>query len=502
MFFFGIIKFQIANENSFTYLSGENMQDVKNEVTYICPYSGPSVGILTITNYRLHFKSQPSSDKDPLIILDVPLGVISRIEKVGGVTSRGENSYGIDIFCKDMRNLRFAHKQENHSRRSVFEKLQMYAFPFANNFPLFAFNYKEKFPEDGWNVYEPVAELRRMGVNNDTWRITRMNENYTICDSYPSVWAVPKTASDELLKSVATFRSRNRIPVLSWIHPNYLATITRCSQPLVGVGGKRSADDENYISCIMEANVRSDKLLIMDARPSANAIANKAKGGGYESEDAYKNVELIFLDIHNIHVMRESLRKLKDICFPATDDTKWLSAVESTLWLKHIKCILAGAIRIVDRIENMRMSVVVHCSDGWDRTAQLTALAMLLLDPYYRTMRGFEVLIEKEWLSFGHKFEQRYGHGDNHHSDADRSPVFLQFIDCVWQVSKQFPHALEFNEYFLITILDHLYSCRFGTFLYNTEKDRVNAGEFKMLNKYIKSILNTFDTYQTSIINQ
>lgn len=44
---------------------------------------------------------------------------------------------------------------------------------------------------------------------------------------------------------------------------------------------------------------------------SANAIANKAKGGGYESEDAYKNAELVFLDIQNIHVMRESLRKLQ-----------------------------------------------------------------------------------------------------------------------------------------------------------------------------------------------
>lgn len=61
-----------------------------------------------------------------------------------------------------MRNLRFAHKQENHSRRTVFEKLQTNAFPLSFNERLFAYSYNEQFPEDGWNVYEPVAELRRM----------------------------------------------------------------------------------------------------------------------------------------------------------------------------------------------------------------------------------------------------------------------------------------------------------------------------------------------------
>ena len=42
-------------------------------------------------------------------------------------------------------------------------------------------------------------------------------------------------------------------------------------------------------------------------------------------------------------------------------------------------------------IESQRSSVLVHCTDGWDRTAQLTALAMLMLDPFYRTIEGFEV---------------------------------------------------------------------------------------------------------------
>ncbi|XKL68031.1 hypothetical protein PGB90_003522 [Kerria lacca] len=470
-------------------LPGEKVQGVAREVTYLCPYNGPTRGVLSVTNYKLYFRSM---DLDTPYVIEVPLGVVSRVEKVGGQSlSRGENSYGIELFCKDMRNLRFGHKQENHSRRNVFEKLQQYAFPLSHKLPLFTFECTETFPENGWTVHEPIAEFKRMGVPTEMWKITKINEHYEFCDSYPAILAVPAQATDDELRQVAAFRSRGRIPVLSWIHPESQATITRSSQPLVGVGGKRCREDERYIQLIMDANAQSHKLFIMDARPSANAIANKAKGGGYESEDTYQNAEVIFLDIHNIHVMRESLRKLKELCFPVIDEMKWLSGLESTYWLKHIRCILAGAGRITDKVENHKTSVLVHCSDGWDRTAQLTALAMLLLDPYYRTIKGFEVLIEKEWLSFGHKFQQRIGHGDDHHSDADRSPVFLQFIDCVWQVTEMFRHAFEFNELFLITILDHLYSCRFGTFLFNSERERLQEGNVKQRTISLWSMINS-----------
>ncbi|XP_073743974.1 myotubularin isoform X5 [Callorhinus ursinus] len=338
--------------------------------------------------------------------------------------------------------------------------------------PIFAFLNEEKFNVDGWTVYNPVEEYRRQGLPNHHWRITFINKCYELCDTYPALLVVPYRASDDDLRRVATFRSRNRIPVLSWIHPENKTVIVRCSQPLVGMSGKRNKDDEKYLDVIRETNRQISKLTIYDARPNVNAVANKATGGGYESDDAYHNAELFFLDIHNIHVMRESLKKVKDIVYPNVEESHWLSSLESTHWLEHIKLVLTGAIQVADKVSSGKSSVLVHCSDGWDRTAQLTSLAMLMLDSFYRSIEGFEILVQKEWISFGHKFASRIGHGDKNHADADRSPIFLQFIDCVWQMSKQFPTAFEFNERFLITILDHLYSCRFGTFLYNCESAR------------------------------
>uniref|UniRef100_A0A1I7X7C3 Myotubularin phosphatase domain-containing protein n=1 Tax=Heterorhabditis bacteriophora TaxID=37862 RepID=A0A1I7X7C3_HETBA len=75
----------------------------------------------------------------------------------------------------------------------------------------------------------------------------------------------------------------------------------------------------------------------------------------------------------------------------------------------------------VYEVERNQNSVLVHCSDGWDRTAQLTSLAMVQLDPFYRSIEGF-------------------GHGEDKPGDGERSPVFVQFIDCVWQLIQQKCH--------------------------------------------------------------
>ena len=59
-----------------------------------------------------------------------------------------------------------------------------------------------------------------------------------------------------------------------------------------------------------------------------------------------------------------------------------------------------------------------------------------------------QVLIEKEWLAFGHPFHLRHAYGLPRGATSgkeERSPIFLQFLDCTWQLVMQLPSYFEFN---------------------------------------------------------
>lgn len=153
---------------------------------------------------------------------------------------------------------------------------------------------------------------------------------------------------------------------------------------------------------------------------------------------------------------------------------------------------------IVDNVSIYERPVLVHCSDGWDRTPQIVTLAQLMLDPYYRTIDGFRVLVEREWLQFGHKFTDRCRSTSLNIDLNERCPVFLQWLDCVHQLIRQFPCEFEFNAFFLVCpavpftpnrlttfhlmkllcclqtkLVYHTYSSLFGTFIGNNVQERM-----------------------------
>jgi hypothetical protein len=339
----------------------------------------------------------------------------------------------------------------------------------------------------GWDLFDFRQEFVRIGAlppsgsstPTGAWRVSTINESYQFSPTYPSVMCVPATFSDREIGAIQHFRSRGRIPAMTWRHPGNGATMWRSSQPRVGVTNATNAEDERLLSLIRLSTPQGRDgragLVIADCRPRANAVANKMGGWGYEGT-TYVACHLWFLDIENIHRMRESQGKLEGLVQDGSAETHWGRAVEGTLWPTHIRAVLAGAMRVAHALHRRGTPVLVHCSDGWDRTAQICGLVQLFLDPYSRTLEGFASLIEKEWLAFGHKFQCRLAHGNSKAADdKEASPVFLQFLDCTAQLCMQFPAAFEFTQRLPLFLAHHCTSGRYGTFLFNCERERKAA---------------------------
>ncbi|XP_072945453.1 myotubularin-related protein 5 [Epargyreus clarus] len=158
----------------------------------------------------------------------------------------------------------------------------------------------------------------------------------------------------------------------------------------------------------------------------------------------------------------------------AAEEPGFLTLVEESGWLWQIRQLFQLSGTVVDLLDIQGSSVLISLEDGWDVTAQISSLAQLCLEPYYRTLDGFRILVEKEWLALGHKFQQRCNIAAT--PQQGFTPTFLMFLDAVHQVQKQFPLAFEFNEYYLRFVAYHSVSCRFRTFLFDSEAQRAELG--------------------------
>ena len=144
----------------------------------------------------------------------------------------------------------------------------------------------------------------------------------------------------------------------------------------------------------------------------------------------------------------------------------WINALNKSQWLTHLSRLLRASLATASALHS-GTTCVVHCSDGWDRTSQVTSLAQLLISPYYRSFRGFAALIEKDWCGFGHKFADRcLSLGEEH------SPIFAQWIDAVNQLLLQFPTSFEFTEAALRFLVHAAHSGKYQTFACNSSVER------------------------------
>ena len=105
--------------------------------------------------------------------------------------------------------------------------------------------------------FDAVAEFQRQGVPS-SWRSTDVNRSYSLCPTYPGTLFVPDSISDDIIRKAAAFRSKSRLPVLSWYCAKGGNAICRSSQPLVGITGNCSVPDQDLVDAIRTCTGSSD----------------------------------------------------------------------------------------------------------------------------------------------------------------------------------------------------------------------------------------------------
>ncbi|NWX32354.1 MTMR9 protein, partial [Notiomystis cincta] len=273
--------------------------------------------------------------------------------------------------------------------------------------------------------------------------------------------------------------------------------LLRSSQPLTGPNRRRCPEDEKLLGTLLDEDERG---FIIDTRSAQAAKQARMGGGGTEPSSSYPRWRRLHRALDRGRPLQESFIRLVEACSePSLSVERWLSRLDGSRWLGHVKAALSTACLAAQCLDREGSKVLVHGAEGTDTTLLVTALAQVILDPACRTLEGFQELLQREWVEVraaaavgtvgtpprslpfhsvsppqaGHPFHLRCARSASSHARGKQeAPHFLLFLDCVWQLSRQFPLSLEFGEQLLLALFDNAYASAYGTFLCNNERER------------------------------
>ncbi|ELP85277.1 myotubularin, putative [Entamoeba invadens IP1] len=347
-------------------------------------------------------------------------------------------------------------------------------------------------------IYNPNIELTRQDMEK-SFMITDVNARFQLCPTYPTVLVVPiELSNKQVLKNIARFRCKGRIPLVTYYSSKTGAALFRSSQPLVATTfafgvfkQSQSQEDQDLIHHLRcDGRDENAKLFVLDCRAVANSVANRFNGGGTESTNSYKNCTIYHLNLPNIHTVYSAYQKMVTGINLRNERSvsEYYSYVSD--WFDILQNICESVNKTVILLNNGDR-VLVHCSDGWDRTPQISALSRICLDSYHRTLEGFLSLIEFEWIMLGHRFQFRL-----RNNLKENSPVFLQFLEIVVMFLRKYPTDFEFKENLLVDLAVESVCPTTGTFLYNCEAEREKFDVAGTRTSFFKKVMEEKQKYK------
>uniref|UniRef100_A0A2I2YUI7 Myotubularin-related protein 12 n=1 Tax=Gorilla gorilla gorilla TaxID=9595 RepID=A0A2I2YUI7_GORGO len=283
-------------------------------------------------------------------------------------------------------------------------------------------------------------ELERT-KGNMKYKAVSVNEGYKVCERLPAYFVVPTPLPEE---NVQRFQGHG-IPIWCWSCHNGSALLKMSALPKEQDDGILQIQ-KSFLDGIYKTIHRPPYEVVKTEDLSSNFLSLQ------EIQTAYSKFKQLFL-IDNSTEFWDT-------------DIKWFSLLESSSWLDIIRRCLKKAIEITECMEAQNMNVLLLEENASDLCCLISSLVQLMMDPHCRTRIGFQSLIQKEWVMGGHCFLDRCNH--LRQNDKEEVPVFLLFLDCVWQLVHQHPPAFEFTETYLTVLSDSLYIPIFSTFFFNS----------------------------------
>jgi small GTP-binding protein len=343
---------------------------------------------------------------------------------------------------------------------------------------------------DGWHMFDVRREfVRQCADMKRRFRVTSINKAFKLCESYPMVWMVPSVLDDADLLDAASHYAGGRLPLISWYDSSSGALVATCRTRLNDVAPPLASD---RIVDVLKNESQGHTLHIFSAETKEQAIGHRERaasssagaghGGAASSASAAastsargpstdascRRLPLIVDSNESALLARNALVEL--CCSSFSPSAK---AVQE--WGAMVTRSISAAVQVVSSLATGN-SVLIEGSDAID-VEHIVSTVLLLVDPYYRTVEGFQVLVEKEWLRVGHEFLRFAAKPSSKstYTNDEISPLFLMFVDGVWQLLYNYPRHFEFSESLLLFLLDSIYSGEYGTWLCSSDKQRADS---------------------------